>query len=117
MDPTIVSNLLNEIQITPDSTISKTLYSDAFSKSVLFAFDSGQELSEHTASMPASIHFLKGEAEVTLGNQSLLAIAGTWIHMPANLPHSVKAKSGTIMILTLMKSGRLKSATSSSEDD
>ena len=42
-------------------------------------------------------------AEVTLGGESKPAVDGTWIHMPANLKHSVRAKSPTVMLLILLK--------------
>ena len=63
----------------------------------------GQELSEHTASKPAVIHFLSGEADVTLGDQPLAVTAGAWVHMPAGLPHSIAAKTPTVILLLLLK--------------
>jgi quercetin dioxygenase-like cupin family protein len=83
--------------------VSRTVYSDAQIKLVLFGFDAGQSLSEHTASQPAIIQILQGDAAITLGNDAKEASAGTWIHMPANLPHSVVAKTRLIMLLTLLK--------------
>ncbi len=41
--------------------------------SVLFGFAQGEELSEHTASMPAVLHFLQGEAKLTLGDDTVEA--------------------------------------------
>lgn len=89
--------------ITPDSTISRTVYDDDELKVVVFGFDSGQELSEHTASMPAVLHFVQGEVDLTLGDDQHHAGPGGWVHMPAHLPHSIKALSPTIMLLYLLK--------------
>jgi quercetin dioxygenase-like cupin family protein len=72
----------------------------------LFGFGAGQELSQHTASMPAIMHFLRGEADVGLGADTVAAAAGTWIHMPAELPHSVHAKTPVVMLLTLLKQSK-----------
>ena len=48
----------------PDKGIlSHTLLSDDRLKAVLFSFTQGEELSEHTASMPPGPHFLQGESE------------------------------------------------------
>ena len=66
-------------------------------------FSAGQELSEHTASTPAVMHFLEGDAHVTLGGDPIVASAGTWIHMQAQLPHSIRAKTHVAMLLLLMK--------------
>lgn len=89
--------------ITPDSTISRTVHDDDELKIVVFGFDAGQELSEHTASMPAILHFVQGEAELTLGEDKHKAVPGSWSHMPANLPHSINALTPTIMLLYLLK--------------
>lgn len=89
--------------ITPDSTISRTIYDDDDLKIVVFGFDTGQELSEHTASMPAVLHFTKGEVELTLGTEQFNASEGSWAHMPAHLPHSITALQPTIMLLYLIK--------------
>jgi quercetin dioxygenase-like cupin family protein len=86
----------------PDSILSRTVYQDDSLKTILFAFQPGQELSEHTAAVPAVLQFIKGQAQVVLGEQKKLAQGGTWIHLPANLPHSILAETETYMLLTLI---------------
>ena len=76
--------------------------SDDQLKGVLFGFAEGQELSEHTAAKPAILHFLSGEAQLTLGEDILEARPGTWVHMPAHLPHSVLAQTPVVMLLLLL---------------
>lgn len=88
--------------IPPDAIISRTVYRDAGLKVVLFGFAAGQALSEHTAARPAALHFLAGEAEVTLGQAVMTAGPGTWIHMPAHLPHSITARTPVQLLLWLL---------------
>ena len=57
----------------------------------LFAFDEGQELSEHTAPFDALVHILDGEAEIRISGRAYVLKAGEAIIMPANEPHAVKA--------------------------
>lgn len=90
-------------EIPPDSIISRTFYQDDQFKSILFGFAAGQELSEHTASVPAIIHILSGEARLTLGADAYDAQAGSWARMPAGLPHSVYAKTPVKMLLIMFK--------------
>lgn len=106
MSPTFLSDISTEIAIASDSTISKTVHADEGLKAVLFGFDTGQELSEHTAAVPAVLHFLEGEAEVSLGEDVHQAGAGTWIHLPARLPHSITARRPTKMLLLLLRSAK-----------
>jgi quercetin dioxygenase-like cupin family protein len=72
---------------------------------VLFGFAAGQELSEHTAAVPAVIHILAGEATLTLGGTTHAAGPGTLVHMPAQLAHSVYAQTPVVMLLWLLRGG------------
>jgi len=105
MNYTHIASLIENIpEIPPDSILSRTVYSDDKVKVVLFGFATGQELSEHTASTPAVIHILDGEAQIILGSDSYTALANAWIHMQANLSHSIIAKTNLYMLLYLLKS-------------
>jgi quercetin dioxygenase-like cupin family protein len=100
---TLLEDIVHEVELPKDGTLSRTIYQDDQLKAVLFGFSAGQELSEHTSSMPAVMHFLQGDAEVGLGDDTVSATGGTWIHMPAMLPHSIQTKTPVTMLLLLMK--------------
>ena len=100
---TVVRDLVHQMESPVDGTLSRTIHQDERLKAVLFHFSAGQELSEHTASTPAIMHFLEGDADVTLGGDVVVASAGTWIHMQAHLAHSIRAKTHVVMLLLLMK--------------
>jgi quercetin dioxygenase-like cupin family protein len=100
---TLLPDILSEVPDIPDDGIlSRTVFKSDAVKAVIFAFDSGQELSEHTAAKPAILHFLQGEADLTLGADHHAVKAGSWLHMEANLPHSVVAKTPLVMLLLLL---------------
>lgn len=102
--PVNTLNLFTQLPDIPrDSILSRTIHNDEQVKVVLFSFAVGQELSEHTASTPAVIHILTGTARLTLGSEIVDAQEGTWVHMPAQLPHSVLAKTPVILLLLLLK--------------
>jgi quercetin dioxygenase-like cupin family protein len=69
---------------------------------ILFGFAPGQELSEHKSSKPALLHFVEGEADITLGDDSKAAGPGTWVYMEPDLPHSILAKTKVLMVLVLL---------------
>ena len=101
-DVVYFDNLDNLVEdFPPDSILSRTVYQDKSIKTILFGFQPGQELSEHTASVPAILHFLEGEANLTLGEESTTAQKGTWVHLPPDLPHSIVATTRVLMLLTL----------------
>lgn len=103
---THIVDLATEVEPPADGIHTRTLFNDDDVKAVIFGFGQGEELSEHTASMPAILHFLQGEATLTLGDDSVEAHPGTWIHWEPNLKHSVKAKTPVIMLLLLVKQGK-----------
>lgn len=99
-----IANLTTQIpEIPPNSIISRTIYSDEQIKTILFAFAAGQELSEHTSSQKATLYFVQGEANLTLGQDKMVAQAGTWAQMEPHLPHSIVAKTPVLMLLTMVK--------------
>lgn len=87
--------------ITPDSIVSRTFFKGDRLKAILFGFDAGQELSEHTSSQAAIIQIVKGDAVVTLGEDRYELTAGSWIHMPPRLKHSIYARTPLHMLLTM----------------
>jgi quercetin dioxygenase-like cupin family protein len=100
---TLISDLAKEVQPPDKGILSRTLHNDDRLKAVLFGFAQSEELSEHTASMSAVLHFFQGEATVTLGDDQHEAKPGTWVHMPTGLRHSIQAKTRVVMMLLLLK--------------
>jgi quercetin dioxygenase-like cupin family protein len=96
-------DLAQEVEPPADGILTRTLLNDDHVKAVIFGFGQGEELSEHTASMPAILHFIQGDATLTLGDDTVEAGPGSWIHMPAELQHSVKTRTPVVMLLLLLK--------------
>ena len=96
-----VAEMIDAIQ--PESIVSRTFYKDDQMKATLFGFDTGQELSEHTASVAAVIQIVKGKATVTLGDDIHELAAGAWVHMPPRLKHSITAKTPLLMLLLMVE--------------
>lgn len=102
-DYTHIIDLAKEVEPPTDGILTRALLNDEAVKAVIFGFGQGEELSEHTASMPAILHFIQGQATLTLGDDTVQAHAGTWIHMSAELKHSVHAETPVVMLLLLLK--------------
>ena len=86
------------------SIVSRIILKQKMGNVSLFAFDAGQELSEHTAPFDAMAHVLEGEAEVTISGKLMRVNAGEIVIMPANQPHALKAVSRFKMTLTMIRS-------------
>ncbi len=92
------------VQYADGSVVSRTLSDNDSGTLTLFAFDTGQGLSEHSAPFDAFVQILDGEAELTIGGQVTTAKAGDIIVMPANVPHSLRAPKKFKMLLTMLRS-------------
>jgi quercetin dioxygenase-like cupin family protein len=106
---TLIPTILDEIGLPEKGILSHTIHNDESVKIILFGFAPGQELTAHTAPMPATIQVVRGEAEITLGSDSIEAEAGCVIQMQPNLPHGIVAKTPLLMLLTLVKAARTDS--------
>lgn len=104
----LIADLGAEVTVPEDGIVSRTVYQDDNLKAIAFGFAPGQELSEHTASMPGIMHFVSGNAAITVGDSPATAGPGTWVAMQPHVPHSVLAKEDTIMLLLLIKCGKVK---------
>jgi len=102
---TFLANLIAGTAIPPEGTLSKVVFKDDRIRVVVFAFDEGEELTEHTASLPAIVQVLSGRLRLTMGEETVEAAPGDWAHMKAGLPHSVEALEPSLMLLTLLKAG------------
>lgn len=88
------------------SVVSRQITKAEGGNVTLFAFDAGQELSEHTAPFDALVHVLEGEAEVRISGQPTLLAAGQAIIMPASEPHALRATQKFKMLLTMIRADR-----------
>ena len=100
---TYLENIITSVDSVPtESIVSRTIHVDDQIKASIFGFAPGQELSEHTASVPAIIQILQGTCSLTLGNDTFKAGPGTWVHMPANTKHALKAITPMHMLLIML---------------
>ena len=88
----------------PGAVVSRQITHAEAGNVTLFAFDQGQELSEHSAPYEALLQILEGKAEVRLSGSSYPLCAGEAIILPARAPHAVRAMERCKMLLTMIRS-------------
>lgn len=98
-----VLKLAELVSYQEGSVVSRQITKAEVGNVTLFAFDAGQELSEHTAPFDALAHILDGEAEIRISGRSYALSMGEAILMPANEPHAVTAKKRFKMLLTMIR--------------
>ncbi len=98
-----VSVLAEQVKYQDQSVVSKTLIKKPNGSVTFFAFDQGQELSEHTTPYDALVCVLDGEVEIRISGNPYRLEAGEMIVLPANEPHALKAISKYKMMLTMIR--------------
>lgn len=99
------ADLREKAQPPQHGILSQTVQDGHGTRTILFGFAAGEELSAHTAPYPAIITILKGQATLRLGDDEHDATDGAFAWMPANLKHGIKAKTAVVMLLTMIKGG------------
>jgi quercetin dioxygenase-like cupin family protein len=98
--PTVLER---ELAYQPGAIVSRTIAKAKGGSVTLFAFDAGQELSEHTAPFDAFVQVLDGAVELTIGGEKVVARPGETVRMPAGIPHAVRAVEAFKMLLTMVR--------------
>ena len=102
MEYTFIPDLTAEVEVPTEGTLSRVLHRDDQLRLVVFAFDTHQELTEHTASIPAVVQVLSCRVEMTLAGDTITVEPGGWVRMDAKLPHSLVALEPTVLALTML---------------
>ena len=97
-------DLAGLVDYQPGRVVSLTFVQNEALSMTLFAFAQGEGVSTHSAPGDAMVYILDGRAEVTIGEEKLIAAAGQAVVMPADIPHGLEAVEDFKMLLILVKS-------------
>lgn len=102
---TLLANLLDEVEIPENGTLSRVVFKGDGLRVVLFAFDTGEQLTDHAATAPAVVQVIAGRMEMTLGDQTVEIGPSSWVHMEPHLVHALVALEPSVVLLTLQRTG------------
>ncbi len=102
-DDSAVLTLAQAVAYQSGAIVSRKLASAAGGNVSIFAFDAGEELSEHTTPHTALLHVLDGSAEITIDGSPHTVAAGQAIVLPPGHPHAVRAVERFTMALAMLK--------------
>lgn len=101
-----IEDLGDMISVQEGSTVSRTVMQKAGGNVVLFSFDTGEELSEHTAAMPVFMQTLKGRLKVTGNGRTVELVPGGLAYFPTRIPHAIYTEEPSVMMLTMVTPAR-----------
>ncbi len=99
----MVMDLNSMLEYQEEAIVSRVILKEKTGNITLFAFDKGQELSEHTAPFDAVVQVIDGKARVTIDGKHYKLKDGQMIIMPANISHALFAEEKFKMILSMIR--------------
>jgi quercetin dioxygenase-like cupin family protein len=90
------------VDVASDSTVSRTVLKGEGARVVLFGFDAGQELTEHTAAVPVLLQALDGHFTITAAGRTVDLRPGDLVHLGTRTPHAVVAIEPSRLLLTML---------------
>lgn len=99
----VVSGLADDLPITTAATTSRSLVDNDRVRVVAFSLDTGEQLTEHTATMPVVVQLIAGAMRFDLAGQSHQLRAGDCVYLAANEPHSLEALEPSRLSLVMIR--------------
>ena len=97
------ASYLNNINYSDSKPHVEVLLESDFSKEIRISFKAGQVMAEHKAPRPIVVQTISGSIAFEVNQQTHQLNQGEMISLEANIPHSLKAKTDSIIRLSLSK--------------
>ncbi|MCH5319410.1 MAG: cupin domain-containing protein [Paramuribaculum sp.] len=98
-----VCQLRQQVEAEQEKVGFKNIFETENGGVSLVAFKAGQKLDEHLAPAEVMVTVLEGEVEFTMLDNTKTLMAGEFMLMGANVPHSVYATADSMLMLVKLK--------------
>lgn len=99
----VVTDVAAALPITAAATTSRSLVDNDRVRVVAFTFDTGEQLTEHTATMPVVVQLLTGTMRFEVAGSSHHLEVGDCVYLAPNAPHSLEALEPSRLTLTMIR--------------
>ena len=103
LPPGELLTLADLITPTARGIASRVLARTGAGNVTLFAFDAGEDISQHTAPFDALVLTLSGSLTLTIGDRAVITTPQSVVLMPANVAHAVHAIEASRMLLIMLR--------------
>ena len=101
----VVSHVADELPVTPSATTSRALVDNDAVRVVAFAFDTGEQLTEHTAAMPVVVQLLSGDLRFEVAGETHRLAAGDCVYLAPGELHALEALTPALVSLVMVRGG------------
>jgi quercetin dioxygenase-like cupin family protein len=95
--------LVDEINYQEGTIVSKQILKKDKGNITFFAFDKDEILSEHISPFEALVYIADGIIEIKIDGTPYKVSTGEFIRLPRDVPHALKAKVKSKMLLIMIK--------------
>lgn len=99
----VVARVADELPITASATTSRALIDNDVVRVVAFAFDTGEQLTEHTAALPVVVQVLRGDLRFEVAGEEHVLTAGDCVYLAAGAPHALEVLSPSLVSLVMVR--------------
>ena len=96
------TNLLESLQVTPSSTTSRVVVNNPALRVVVFAFDEGELLTEHSSSRAVVVQLLDGAIRFSVGDDEHSMLPGDVIYLAPGERHALVADAPSHVSLVMV---------------
>ena len=96
------TDLLESIPVTPSSTTSRVVVDNPALRVVVFAFDEGELLTEHTSTRAVVVQLLDGAIRFTVGQVQHPMVPGDVIYLAPGEQHALVADAPSHLSLVMV---------------
>jgi quercetin dioxygenase-like cupin family protein len=101
----VVDGLAEALPITASATTSRSLVDNDQVRVVAFTFDTGEQLTEHTAALPVVVQVVTGTVRFEVAGEAHHLAAGDCVYLAAREPHSLEALEPSRLALVMVRGG------------
>jgi quercetin dioxygenase-like cupin family protein len=99
----VVTELATALPVTPSATTSRVVVANDVVRVVTFAFDTGEQLTEHTSTMPVVVQVLRGALRFDVAGQAHELAVGDVVYLAPNEVHALEALEPSLVSLVMVR--------------
>lgn len=101
-ESSVYRGLLSDLPVTPQAVTSRVILNNPLVRMVVFAFDTGEMLTDHMSPRAAIVHLLDGEITFTVGAEEHHLTAGDVVYLAPGQRHALVALAPSRMSLIMI---------------
>lgn len=98
----VVTGVHTDLPMSNHATTSRALLDNDAVRVVVFVFDTGEQLTEHTAAKPVVVQLLEGRMRFQLDGVDHELAAGDLVYLAPGAPHALEALQPSRVSLVLV---------------